>query len=305
MLAVLALAVRAPSTVPLLLLLSLLATCALWEWLRLVVPEGKMHVAWGRAITYFGMMCLLMLLWFVPDAQLVPMLARWAQYLHIDITPWALDTGVHALTLRAQNIYVGITQWLMPLAVVLWLAGATWAVVRARIDAPPPSRTRAIIVAHGAILLAWAALVLLYQTHGAWLLLSLMAMVWCADIAAYFAGRAWGRHTLAPKVSPGKTWQGAIGGVLAAVTWTLASVTWPGSFGARLVERYGLTVALLLAAMLAALSIVGDLYESLLKRRAGVKDSSNLLPGHGGVLDRIDALLPVAPAAFYLLYIVS
>jgi len=306
MLGVLTIAARQPSPVALLILLSLLATCALWEWLRLLVPEGKANLALYRAIGYFILMCFLMLLWFVPDTQLVDMLALWAQHIDLDITPWAslLAAVGQSLARRAHNIHIGITQWLMPLAAVLWLTGATWAVVHAHTqpDAHTKSRTRAVIVAHGAILLAWAASVLLYQVHGVWLLVSLMALVWSADIAAYFVGRAWGRHKLAPQVSPGKTWEGAVGGVLAAVAWTLASVQWEGSFGALLAARYGLVVAALLAALLAALSIVGDLYESLLKRRAGVKDSSGLLPGHGGVLDRIDALLPVAPAAYCLLH---
>src|SRR5690606_32908688 len=131
-------------------------------------------------------------------------------------------------------------------------------------------------------------------------LVSLLALIWFADIAAYFSGKALGRHKLAPRVSPGKTWEGALGGVLAATAWVLASSYWPDSFGHVLMQRWSWWLVALIAVFLAALSIVGDLFESLLKRRAGVKDSSQLLPGHGGVYDRIDALLPVAPIALLL-----
>ena len=127
-----------------------------------------------------------------------------------------------------------------------------------------------------------------------------MALIWFADIAAYFTGRAFGKRKLAPAVSPGKTWEGAVGGVVAAAIWTTATVAVPGSFGDILARQWSLPVVFLLACLLAAISVVGDLFESLLKRRAGVKDSSRLLPGHGGVYDRIDALLPVAPVAILL-----
>ncbi|MOA35419.1 Phosphatidate cytidylyltransferase [compost metagenome] len=121
-----------------------------------------------------------------------------------------------------------------------------------------------------------------------------------ADIAAYFAGRAFGKRKLAPRVSPGKTIEGAIAGVLGAVVWIGLSSLWAGSFGHALVERWTFWLALPIAALLGVVSIVGDLFESLLKRRAGRKDSSTLLPGHGGVYDRIDAILPVAPFALIL-----
>lgn len=151
-----------------------------------------------------------------------------------------------------------------------------------------------------AVVAAWAALVLIYVEFGAWCLVSMMALIWLADIAAYFTGRAIGKRKLAPKVSPGKTWEGAIGGMLAAAIWTTATAAVPGSFGAILAGHWSLPVVFLLACALAAISVMGDLFESLLKRRAGVKDSSRLLPGHGGVYDRIDALLPVAPVALML-----
>ena len=151
---------------------------------------------------------------------------------------------------------------------------------------------------------AWLALVVLRDTSP-WLLLALAAMVWVADIAAYFAGKRFGRHKLAPMVSPGKTWEGVAGGMLgvavygAALAWVANSRETPltGIFdgGAAL-------VAILAMLALTAVSIVGDLFESWMKRGAGLKDSSHLLPGHGGVLDRIDALTSSLPLAALALY---
>jgi phosphatidate cytidylyltransferase len=134
--------------------------------------------------------------------------------------------------------------------------------------------------------------------------LSLLLVVWLADIGAYFAGKALGRHKLAPSISPGKTWEGAIGGWVAVIViGALAAATGfyaPTVFTA-LVAHLGWVRAFIALTVLVVFSVVGDLFESLLKRQAGVKDSSGLLPGHGGVLDRIDALLPVLPIALLML----
>lgn len=135
----------------------------------------------------------------------------------------------------------------------------------------------------------WAALVGLYQ-RAPMLLLAVMASVWVADSAAYFTGRAFGRHKLAPAISPGKTWEGVGGAVVGVLAYGLfASNALPGLQG---IAPLPLAVFLLL---LTAFSIIGDLFESLVKRQAGVKDSSQLLPGHGGVLDRIDSQTSTLP----------
>jgi len=139
-------------------------------------------------------------------------------------------------------------------------------------------------------------------------LLSALCLVWVADIGAYAAGRAFGTRKLAPSISPGKSWEGVAGGMASvlvlAVLWVvLIDRRWPvdsASLYTQLVERFAWPGLLLLAVVLAGFSVVGDLFESLVKRAAGVKDSSRLLPGHGGVLDRIDALLPVLPVAMAL-----
>jgi phosphatidate cytidylyltransferase len=132
-------------------------------------------------------------------------------------------------------------------------------------------------------------------------LLSTLCLVWLADTGAYAAGRAFGKHKLAPSISPGKSWEGAAGGLLAVLLLAAFWLWLDGAYAAQIdapslysqLQRKwgwaGLGAALLL---LTAMSVAGDLAESLMKRATGVKDSSQLLPGHGGVLDRIDALLP-------------
>ena len=134
---------------------------------------------------------------------------------------------------------------------------------------------------------AFLALLVLKRIHGGTsLVFTVFAVVWSADIGAYFAGRAAGRHKLSPRVSPGKTWEGFLGGVvLAAIAGAVASLWSPVS----------IYLLVPLAVITAALSVVGDLAESQLKRFAGAKDSGRLIPGHGGILDRIDSLCAALP----------
>lgn len=138
---------------------------------------------------------------------------------------------------------------------------------------------------------ALALLFLRGQENGLLLALWVLATVWMTDIGAFFAGRTIGGPKLAPTVSPNKTWAGLIGGVLAAL-----------AFGLLLWQQAGLAFELALASpILAVIAQIGDLYESALKRQAGVKDSGSLLPGHGGVMDRLDGVVPAAPAAAMLI----
>ncbi len=145
----------------------------------------------------------------------------------------------------------------------------------------------------GLILLmaTWLALVGLHQISP-WILLGILATVWIADSAAYFAGKRFGKHKLAPEISPGKTWEGVLGALLGVTFYglTLCNI--------QHLSRW-LVVGLWL---IVVLSIMGDLFESLLKRQAGVKDSSHLLPGHGGVLDRIDGLISTLPLVLFYIY---
>ena len=155
--------------------------------------------------------------------------------------------------------------------------------------------------------LAWTAMAQA-RVIGINFLLSVLCVAWAADIAAYFGGRAFGRRKLAPAISPGKSWEGVYAGLagvlLLAVSWVAADGRWsfdsPSLF-TLLNQRLGAVGLVASVLLLAGLSVVGDLFESLVKRAAGAKDSSNLLPGHGGVLDRVDALLPVLPAALALI----
>jgi phosphatidate cytidylyltransferase len=164
----------------------------------------------------------------------------------------------------------------------------------------------------GGVAALWVAWVAVAQARveGINFLFSVLVLVWVADISAYFAGRAFGgrffSRKLAPSISPGKTWEGAFGGmfgvVVCAFVWR--AVDSSGALGAasiytRLADVHP-TFMVLAVLFLASMSVVGDLVESLFKRSAGVKDSSNLLPGHGGVLDRVDALLPILPLAMML-----
>lgn len=158
-----------------------------------------------------------------------------------------------------------------------------------------PWRVRSpwVLALTGWILLVptWLALVSLQAIP--LLLLAILGIVWVADIAAYFSGHTWGRHKLAPSISPGKTWEGVVGAAAAVAVYY--GLVW--NFGlSEMIAANGFAAAALVAILL-PLSIVGDLFESWIKRQAGVKDSGWLLPGHGGVLDRIDALTSTLPLA--------
>ncbi|GHD60175.1 phosphatidate cytidylyltransferase [Jeongeupia chitinilytica] len=158
-------------------------------------------------------------------------------------------------------------------------------------------------------LLGWAvllpaglAMVVLRQGGmGGWVLLIVMAIAWVADTGAYFSGKAFGRHKLAPGISPGKSWEGVFGGLVGVGIYALLVPKTPFVGG----DAVPSVVWVLVALLLTALSVIGDLLESLFKRQIGLKDSSQLLPGHGGVLDRIDSLLAILPvaAAIYLSYL--
>ena len=179
-------------------------------------------------------------------------------------------------------------------ATAFWICvAAPWTLLRWRRASPLVSAVAGWIVLMG----AFVALVQLHA-HSPWLVLAAMAIVWIADTAAFFAGRAFGRHKLAPQVSPGKTWEGVAGGVMAVVVYAVALVPLAARAGYRgPLDAASIAAWIAIVIALAALSVIGDLYESLLKRYAGVKDSGTLLPGHGGVLDRTDALLAAMPPA--------
>lgn len=197
----------------------------------------------------------------------------------------------------------------------LWTAGAwlllAWFMLRRGVSGW--QRWPAVLRLVGGLVLLAAAWLALVQARliGLAFLLSVLTLVWAADIAAYAGGRAFGRRKLAPTLSPGKSWEGAVSGFLGvcllALFWLWFDQRYPQpapTLFTRLWQAGPLwTGAALL--VLTATSVVGDLLESLVKRAAGVKDSSRLLPGHGGVLDRVDALLPVLPVAMWLTHLLE
>ena len=225
-----------------------------------------------------------------------------------------------ALTLAAVCVALCLSAWgaglLQRRLEPLWaLGGAAWVLVGAwllrRGVAGWPKVPKSLRLAGGiaALWLAWMALAQ-SRVIGINFLLSVLLLVWVADVAAYFAGRAFGLKLvnvrLAPSISPGKSWEGVWGGMAGVMLLALCWVSLDRALGSTQPSLYtrlaSHSVALLLLAVLflSAMSVVGDLVESLIKRSAGAKDSSSLLPGHGGVLDRVDALLPALPLALML-----
>ncbi|MDU0810164.1 MAG: phosphatidate cytidylyltransferase [Burkholderia sp.] len=157
----------------------------------------------------------------------------------------------------------------------------------------------------GAILLTacWHAIIIA-RLFGSTFVLSIFSVVWMADIGAYFSGKIFGKHKLALSISPGKTWEGVAGGFLTVIIFSYIAIythLFEPTLFSILALRYQISGALAALIFLVIFSIVGDLFESLLKRQVGFKDSSNLLPGHGGMLDRIDSLLPILPLVMLIL----
>ncbi|GER16574.1 phosphatidate cytidylyltransferase [Variovorax boronicumulans] len=228
-----------------------------------------------------------------------------------------------SLFLGAEMVALcGLSWWLGLLEqrlFLMWsLASAAWVLGGAallRVAVPGWPRIPRGLRLVGGLLALWVAWLAAVQARmvGINFLLSILVLVWVADVFAYFTGRAFGlkftRAKLAPAISPGKSWEGVWGGMAGVIVLAFAWVWADKSLGAavsslytRLHER-GWWLLLIGAVFLAAMSVVGDLVESLIKRSAGAKDSSRLLPGHGGVLDRVDALLPALPIAMMLAFL--
>ena len=182
--------------------------------------------------------------------------------------------------------------WLYAASLLFWMIAAP-----ALLKSNYPIKSPLLMSIIGWLLLLPTGLAL-YQlrTISPLLLLGFMATIWISDTAAYFAGRAYGKHKLAPVISPGKTWEGVAGALVAVSVYALI---WSQIAGEE--ARIVLLLPLLLGLVL--LGVIGDLFESLMKRHACVKDSGNILPGHGGILDRIDALTSTLPAAVLALLI--
>ncbi|WP_310646828.1 phosphatidate cytidylyltransferase [Limnohabitans sp.] len=263
LLALLLPALFASTAEPLASLTLILIAAGAWEW-------GRLNGLAMRGALRMGAVCvtLCLLAWS----------ARWAYQPPGLMWPIA---GAAWVLVGAWLLRGGVTHWPNISRIVRWVAGIF------------------------ALCLTWLAM---YQAKvmGVNFLLSLLLLVWMADIAAYFSGRAFGRRKLAVAISPGKSWEGVWGGMVGVLAmaffWVWADTQWaldsPSLF-TRLHGR-GWPFMVLATLFLVAMSVVGDLVESLVKRSAGFKDSSQLLPGHGGVLDRVDALLPTLPLALML-----
>ena len=268
LLAVLLPALFADSPQPFLLLSILMIGAGAWEW-------GNMNGMSNRQSILSAVICVDLCVF-----------AGWAGWtIHTDAWVWWL----------AGSSWVGLTAWMLQRGVEGW---ALW------------HRHLRWMLGLIMLWLAWLAMAQA-RTASVQLLLSIFCVVWAADVFAYFCGKALGgriiHRKLAPTVSPGKSWEGAIGGLcgvfVVAWTWMQLEQTyqWPGTSLFTHMKSHGVFLWALSLIFLTAMSVVGDLVESLVKRSAGVKDSSNLLPGHGGVLDRLDALLPSLPIALMLL----
>lgn len=241
-------------------------------------------------------------LWFVP---------HWAWTLGVAIFfavgahEWARLTGLGGAAtwtfcmVVAASICANLAGVPLAWVAAAWaLAGVAWAMLMPAFLARAAAVRKASIPV-GWLVLAPAGAALAWLGQWPWQLLSLLCIVWIADTGAYFAGRAFGRHKLAPSISPGKTWEGVAGGAAGVAFYVLVLQASGAADAGPLAGAAGWA----LASTLTALSVLGDLFESLVKRQAGAKDSGTLLPGHGGVLDRIDGLtstLPVAALAMYL-----
>lgn len=223
---------------------------AMWEWSSLAGLKARAgHVAMLLLVAF-----LFVLLWWMRATMLAPL-----------------------------TIAAGAVWWLIA---CLWLRHFAFA-------AAPTSENRAIKLLAGVsvIVPAWMALISIHShsPHGRWWVLLTLVIVWASDIGAYFSGRAFGKRKLAPQISPGKTWAGAYGAMVAGLVLAEIGGWLLGVRGAQLVSLA------LLAAVTVAVSIVGDLIESLMKRHAQVKDSGTIFPGHGGLMDRLDSVFAATP----------
>ena len=217
---------------------------------------------------------------------------------------------IHEAAREYQMLYANLSgMFVMHLAVItlLWV-GISIRVYFARQTGLPVNRVVVGITGVFFPPAAWLGFVAMYASFGISMVISLLAIVWVADIMAYFTGMAFGKHRMSPAISPKKSWEGVVGGMLSVIVlglifaWFVPGVkTVPGV----IVESMGAVAWLIVAFVLVSLSIVGDLFESALKRQAGIKDSSNLLPGHGGFYDRLDAMMPTLPAGFLLCVLIA
>ncbi|NIC05846.1 phosphatidate cytidylyltransferase [Billgrantia bachuensis] len=246
-------------------------------WLAPLMLAGLFGLAGGGFAAFTGILVLLAA-W------------EWTNLAGVTVAGRRLSLVAGLALLMALLWWLGATLATWP----LWIAVAGWAINLYWVIQYPAksdqwgSTAARLAMGLWVLLPAWVGFNVLRDTGGIWLLYVLL-LVWGADIGAYFCGRAWGRRKLAPAVSPGKSWEGVAGGAAVTLLLALLFAVW---------QELGVTGGLglvVVTAVVTLVSVLGDLLESMLKRFRGIKDSSNLLPGHGGVLDRIDSLTAAVP----------
>ncbi|MBF0217995.1 MAG: phosphatidate cytidylyltransferase [Gammaproteobacteria bacterium] len=236
---------------------------------------------------------------------LLPALWEWGSFIGDKPSPSTSPSQSLRLPFFALGTLLLLAIYFLPLAQLewlLWLALLFWGVAFKRLLSYPTrlsllqsSRYGRFVTGLLVLLPAWAGVLVLlrHPLLGSYYLLLLLLIIWGADIGAYFAGRRWGRHKLASAVSPGKSIEGAVGGWLLAMLVAALFASW--MVAQQPISMPPLFSLLLIVAVIIPVSIVGDLFESMYKRIVGVKDSGHILPGHGGVLDRIDSFTAAAP----------
>lgn len=270
------------------LFISLASATLAYEWLRMTLPsKAKEPIA---AVIGIGMFILFVLAyWLFMSGEQNNIVTMLHHPLALNSSPWA--TAVFATFIMLQFFISFIWIFLIPMNVYIGNTSTN------------AESTMHSIWAIFAVSSAWFAILATYLFLGSWFLLSFLIIIWAADIFAYFGGRFFGGAKLAPAVSPGKTRSGALCGMLAVTIWMLVSAYMDNTFAAMILRDMGLAGVVGVGLLMAVVSIAGDLYESLIKRRAQVKDSSRLLPGHGGVWDRLDSVIAVSPFAMCFVFL--
>jgi phosphatidate cytidylyltransferase len=256
-------------------IISLVIALAAWEWGKFLWPEQKYNAIYFSLFTLILLILILLLLQELEGEGLSYVQQNLQMILWISAIFWIFCVPF----ILHKSVQFSITKniWLLSIAGLVIFISDFYALI-------------------------------LLREKGILVLLTVLMIVWTADIGAYFTGKKWGKHKLAPQISPGKSREGAIGGVFLVCMIALAFNhynTLNNDFFSFISKHYSVFGLILMSVFLASMSVIGDLFESQLKRLIGVKDSSNLLPGHGGVLDRLDALLPVLPLAALLMMGIS